>query len=409
MGAYSRSSLSCEMRYAQPRMHWPAACKCSLRRPLLSPQVRTAADARQRRIADLPASELRVEIRQLRHDAELVRVQSALESRELCARLLGELSISLDREARWTADRIVRHVIADGRALPPDHPQATGRAAFATSGATAATAAPSAPAAPARQPRPASATRGGSGRFGVPVHRPASATCSRAPPATAAELLGAAPTPAHYGASAHYGAVPTPIPASTAHYGASAHYGAVPTPTPASTAHAPTATAPGVTPTASTGRTTKLTAAAGTANAVAGASAAASANDTEPDAQLLLEVRREVESLQQCMHRALQRATRTLRGRLLPSKPTTLEDSGVPGAAVGAQQIRWLAQVCRVMLPHCLVCVFDPLSQDLESRYSPWTVLTEDAQALGVERDERLVLEKFDPYAAVAAAVEAAP
>ena len=396
-------------------MHWPAACKCSLRRPLLSPQVRTAADARQRRIADLPASELRVEIRQLRHDAELVRVQSALESRELCARLLGELSISLDREARWTADRIVRHVIADGRALPPDHPQATGRAAFATSGATAATAAPSAPAAPARQPRPASATRGGLGRFGVPVHRPASATCSRAPPATAAELLGAAPTPAHYGASAHYGAVPTP--------------------TPASTAHAPTATAPGVTPTASTGRTTKLTAAAGTANAVAGASAAASANDTEPDAQLLLEVRGEVgslqqcmhwpaackcslrrpllspqvESLQQCMHRALQRATRTLRGRLLPSKPTTLEDSGVPGAAVGAQQIRWLAQVCRVMLPHCLVCVFDPLSQDLESRYSPWTVLTEDAQALGVERDERLVLEKFDPYAAVAAAVEAAP
>ena len=303
----------------------------------------------------------------------------------------------------------MRHVIADGRALPPDHPQATGRAAFATSGATAATAAPSAPAAPARQPRPASATRGGSGRFGVPVHRPASATCSRAPPATAAELLGAAPTPAHYGASAHYGAVPTPIPASTAHYGASAHYGAVPTPTPASTAHAPTATAPGVTPTASTGRTTKLTAAAGTANAVAGASAAASANDTEPDAQLLLEVRGEVESLQQCMHRALQRATRTLRGRLLPSKPTTLEDSGVPGAAVGAQQIRWLAQVCRVMLPHCLVCVFDPLSQDLESRYSPWTVLTEDAQALGVERDERLVLEKFDPYAAVAAAVEAAP
>ena len=309
----------------------------------------------------------------------------------------------------------MRHVIADGRALPPDHPQATGRAAFATSGATAATAAPSAPAAPARQPRPASATRGGLGRFSVPVHRPASATCSRAPPATAAELLGAAPTPAHYGASAHYGAVPTPIPASTA--------------------HAPTATAPGVTPTASTGRTTKLTAAAGTANAVAGASAAASANDTEPDAQLLLEVRGEVESLQQCMHwpaackcslrrpllspqveslqqcmhRALQRATRTLRGRLLPSKPTTLEDSGVPGAAVGAQQIRWLAQVCRVMLPHCLVCVFDPLSQDLESRYSPWTVLTEDAQALGVERDERLVLEKFDPYAAVAAAVEAAP
>ena len=370
--------------------------------------VRAAADARQRRIADLPASELRVEIRQLRHDAELVRVQSALESRELCARLLGELSISFEKEARWTADRIVRHVIADGRALPPDHPQATGRAAFATSGATVTvpTAAPSAPAgngdgaphhgagahhgavahsgagapsaAPgrlvtARQPRPASATRGGSGRFGVPA-RPASATCSRAPLATAAELLGAVPTCA-----------------------------------PASTTHAATATAPRVAPTAGTGSTTKLAAAAGTANAVASASAAASANDAEPDAQLVLDVREEVESLKQCMHRALQRATRTLRGRLLPSKPTTLEDSGVPGAAVGAQQIRWLAQVCRVMLPHCLVCVFDPLSQDLESRYSPWTVLAEDAQALGVERDERIVLEKFDPYAAVAAAVEAAP
>jgi hypothetical protein len=356
--------------------------------------VRAAADARQRRIADLPASELRVEIRQLRHDAELIRVQSALESRELCARLLGELSISFDKEARWTADRIVRHVIADGRALPPDHPQATGRATV-----TVATAAPSAPAghgdgahhgagahygagAPSaapgrlvtdRQPRPASATRGGSGRFGVPA-RPASATCSRAPLATAAELLGAVPTCA-----------------------------------PASTTHAATATAPRVAPTAGTGSTTKLAAAAGTANAVASASAAASANDAEPDAQLVLEVREEVQRLKQCMHRALQRATRTLRGRLLPSKPTTLEDSGVPGAAVGAQQIRWLAQVCRVMLPHCLVCVFDPLSQDLESRYSPWTVLSEDAQALGVERDERIVLEKFDPYAAVAAAVEAAP
>jgi hypothetical protein len=257
----------------------------------------------------------------------------------------------------------------------PHHGVGAHHGAVAHYGAGAPSAAPGR-LATARQPRPASATRGGSGRFGVPA-RPSSATCSRAPLATAAELLGAVPTCA-----------------------------------PASTTHAATATAPRVAPTAGTagtGSTTKLAAAAGTANAVASASAAASANDAEPDAQLVLEVREEVESLKQCMHRALQRATRTLRGRLLPSKPTTLEDSGVPGAAVGAQQIRWLAQVCRVMLPHCLVCVFDPLSQDLESRYSPWTVLAEDAQALGVERDERIVLEKFDPYATVAAAVEAAP
>lgn len=68
-------------------------------------------------VADLPARELREVVKRQRHDAELLRLRSALEARELLAKVLRELGGAFDREVRWTSDRLVRHTEAYDRKL----------------------------------------------------------------------------------------------------------------------------------------------------------------------------------------------------------------------------------------------------------------------------------------------------
>lgn len=101
------------------------------------------------------------------------------------------------------------------------------------------------------------------------------------------------------------------------------------------------------------------------------------------DAELLGALQREIDGLRQSMHRALQLACRTLRGRLLPIDPSrqgALDDDatqGPGGGRLGAEQLRWLRECCTLLFPHCLVCVFDPCAQD-DARSSPWRVRAAD-------------------------------
>ena len=76
--------------------------------------VRAAGTAAGGRVSDLPSRELREEIRRLRHDAELLRLKAAMESRELLASQLSALRKAMEKEVRWTSDRIVRHTEAHG-------------------------------------------------------------------------------------------------------------------------------------------------------------------------------------------------------------------------------------------------------------------------------------------------------
>jgi len=297
--------------------------------------VKSAANAKQRKIADLPPKELRDEVRQLRHDVELTRVRAALESRELYVAVLSDLTASFDKEVRWTASRLARLATAEGRALSAAHPAASEKP-LAEANVAAATVKPThvtsvsppVAAVPLTRPASASASRSTDARFGGKAScaaRPASAAKARtARSTTAAELLAAASTPA-------------------------------------STASNP--------------------------------AASVSIANTESDARLLPALQSEVAAMQQSYHRALHLATRTLRGRLLPSKPTTMLDEGMPLGSLDSSQARWLQQACTVLFPHCLVCVFDPCSQDLESRESPWTVLSAAPQALGVAQNDRVIIE----------------
>jgi len=136
-----------------------------------------------------------------------------------------------------------------------------------------------------------------------------------------------------------------------------------------------------------------LAAASTPASTASNPAASVSIANTESDARLLPALQSEVAAMQQSYHRALHLATRTLRGRLLPSKPTTMLDEGMPLGSLDSSQARWLQQACTVLFPHCLVCVFDPCSQDLESRESPWTVLSAAPQALGVAQNDRVIIE----------------
>ena len=63
-------------------------------------------------VEDLPAMELRDLVRKQRHDAELLRLRSALEAREGLAVFLREIGAVFTKEVRWTSDRLVRHTEA---------------------------------------------------------------------------------------------------------------------------------------------------------------------------------------------------------------------------------------------------------------------------------------------------------
>ena len=99
------------------------------------------------------------------------------------------------------------------------------------------------------------------------------------------------------------------------------------------------------------------------------------------DLELLKDLHLEVGGLQRAMHKALRLAVHSLRGRLLPANPTEVLAANLPGT-LQKDQVRWLQGCCGVLFPHCLVCIFDPASQD-DIEHSPWTILEaiEEAQA----------------------------
>ena len=91
------------------------------------------------------------------------------------------------------------------------------------------------------------------------------------------------------------------------------------------------------------------------------------------DFALLKDLHLEVGGLQKSMARALRGACRSLRGKLLPEAPTALAESAHMGS-LRKDQVRWLQGCCGVLFPHCLVCIYDPGSQD-DVEVTPWTVL----------------------------------
>ena len=91
------------------------------------------------------------------------------------------------------------------------------------------------------------------------------------------------------------------------------------------------------------------------------------------DMALLKDLHLEVAGLKKAMHKNLRIAVHSLRGRLLPTQPTELLATKLQGD-LRKDQVRWLQGCCGVLFPHCLVCIFDPSSQD-DVEHSPWTIL----------------------------------
>ena len=90
--------------------------------------VLSASSALGGAVAELPARELREVVKRQRHDAELLRLRSALEARELLAKVLLELGGAFDKETRWTRDRLVRHTqsVHDPRLIDSLHFEVNG-------------------------------------------------------------------------------------------------------------------------------------------------------------------------------------------------------------------------------------------------------------------------------------------
>lgn len=63
-----------------------------------------------------------------------------------------------------------------------------------------------------------------------------------------------------------------------------------------------------------------------------------------------------------------------------------------PPAALSLAQARWLSQTCQVLMPDCMVLVFDPRRQD-DARCSPWSVVTPSFDAAAGDAIVRAPLE----------------
>jgi len=63
-------------------------------------------------VDDMHDGELRNEVRQLRHDSELLRIRAAIESRERLQAWISTLETDCSKELEWTSDRLHRHVSA---------------------------------------------------------------------------------------------------------------------------------------------------------------------------------------------------------------------------------------------------------------------------------------------------------